>query len=125
MGSKTDKRTYDTIWGEAAGGNPAEITAVTAVFNNLVNELGYEKALNKFNAYRKKSPQYLKAAEGKLNPYEMVKYTLNKQVIDHYLQSPYLPYKAMENVNDFGQPPWSKDYNKSKDVGRQRFYWEE
>ena len=119
------KRGYDTIWGEAAGGGPAEITAVTSVFRNLVGELGFEGALNKFNAYRKKSPQYLKAAEGDFNPVEKVKYMFNKQVIDGYLAKPNLPYKAMENVKEYGDPPWAKDYNKYKDIGRQRFYWNE
>jgi len=34
-----------------------------------------------------------------------------------------LPYTAMENVKQFGDPSWASSYLNYKDVGRQRFYY--
>lgn len=119
-----DKRFYDTIWGEAAGGSPAEIKATAAIYDNLVQSLGYEQALAKSNAYRKKSPQYQKAATGNMNAFEKSKYALNQMLINQYLNDPNkLPYIAHENVKEYGDPSWAPDYLNYDDVGRQRFYY--
>ena len=121
--SQYDKRLYDTVWGESAGGSPAEIVATAAIYDNLAKQYGYEKALLKSNAYRKESPQYLKASTGKMNSLEKIKYAYNKMLIDNYLKDPNLPYTAHENVKEFGDPSWASSFGGYQDIGRQRFYY--
>jgi hypothetical protein len=124
MPQPIDNRFYATIYGEAGGGSPAEISAVTSAFLNRIRTQGYEKALQGSSAYRKKSPQYTKAFTGNLNPFEKTVYLRNKVLIDNLVQNPasIQPYTHFENVRAFGEPPWAKGMQ-YKDVGRQRFYW--
>lgn len=119
-----DKRLYDVIWGEAAGGSPQEIAAVASVFLNRAESQGYEKALKGSSAYRKKSPQYMKAMSGKLNVTESILYQKYKEIVDTLVAKPEMiaPYTHMENINAFGEPSWAKDMKEYKDIGRQRFY---
>ena len=125
---KVDKRFYDTMWGEAAGGMPAELEAVTSVFINRVREEGYEEALKGSSAYKGKSKEYRKASAGMLNTFEKVKYRLNNMVIDSVLNDPskQKEYYFMENLEDLkkGDPYWVAPNTKGyEDVGRQRFYF--
>ena len=121
-----DKRFYSTLYGEAAGGNPEEMAAVASVFINLVDKLGYEKALKRSAAYNKKSPQYLKAYEDDLNAFERVKYNIFKDIADNLIADPSQrkPYTHFENVEHFGEPSWAPSMESYEDVGRQRFYVE-
>jgi spore germination cell wall hydrolase CwlJ-like protein len=119
-----DKRLYDTIWGEASGGSPAEVAAVTSVFLNRAMDKGYDKALKGSVAYNKKSPQYKKAETGDMNAFEKALYVRNKVIIDTLVKNPGLiqPYTHFENVAAYGEPKWAKSATTYKDIGRQRFY---
>lgn len=121
-----DKRFYDTVFGEAGGGSPEEVTATASVYLNLISELGYEKALKRSAAYNKKSKQYRKASTGKMNAFEKAVYVRNQKIIDTLVANPSLvaPFTYHENVNVFGEPSWAKDMESFEDIGRQRFYVE-
>ena len=130
-----DKRFYSSLYGEAAGGNPEEMAAVASVFINLVDKLGYEKALKRSAAYTKKSPQYLKAYEGNLSAFERMKYNIFKDIADNLIEDPSLKtrpaaspeslFTHFENVNRFGEPPLEAGFPSNyQDIGRQRFYYE-
>lgn len=119
-----DKRLYDTIYAEAAGGTDEEVNAVASVFLNRVMKEGYDKALGGSSAYRKKSKQYVKAQRNEFNPYEQKVYSRYNSLIDNLIQNrdQIQPYYFMENVNEYGEPPWVSDTSSHKDIGRQRFY---
>jgi hypothetical protein len=124
MGSLIDKRLYDTIYAEVGHAPAEEVHAVASVFLNRADKQGYEKALKGSSAYNKQSKEYLKASTGKMNPFEKLTYTRNKQIIDTLIAQPKtrLPYTHFENVNAFGIPSWAKGAIKAQDIGRQRFY---
>ena len=85
---KIDKRFYDTIYAEVGGGDPQEVNAVASVFYNLTNDLGYEKALKRSSAYRKKSKEYEKASNSDFTEYEQYIYNRNKKIINDMLSNP-------------------------------------
>lgn len=123
---KIDKRLYDVIYAEVGGGDPKEVAAVGSVFLNRVARDGYDKALKGSTAYRKKSPEYLKAFTGKMTTYEKSVYQRNKDIMDILVANPNLiaPFTHFENVRDFGEPSWAGGMESAVDIGRQRFYKE-
>jgi hypothetical protein len=127
--SKIDSRLYHTIWAEAAGGSPEEIKATASTFLNRVDEQGYEKALRGSSAYRKRSPEYLKASKSQLNEYELKKYLEMSGIVDTLVKEPTQrdPWTFFENLTAIGkngEPYWvkSEGLDQAKDIGRQRFY---
>ncbi len=119
-----DKRLVDTIFAEVGGGSPDEVAAVTSTFLNKSDRDGLDKALNISSAYRKKSPQYVKAENQDFNPYEEKIYNRNKTIIENLVKDPNQrqPWTHFENVKAFGEPSWAKGQSNFKDIGRQRFY---
>lgn len=115
---------FNTIYAEAGGGPPEEISAAASVFLNRVLKEGLEKALSGSSAYKLKSKEYQKAASGKLNEYEQKIYERNKALVTDLINNPekIQPFYYMENVKEFGEPKWSKGL-KFQDIGRQRFYY--
>ena len=124
QGLKVDKRFYDMLYAEVGGGPPDEVAAAASVFINELGKSGYEKALKRSSAYLKQSPEYRKAAGGKLNAYEQVFYDRNKEIVDNLIDNPdlVLPYTHFENINAFGEPSWAGKMRGFKNIGRQRFY---
>ena len=118
------KQLQDTIYAEVGGGSPEEVAAVISVFLNRAKKKGIDKAFKGSAAYNRKSPEYMKAAESKMNPYEQKIYDRNSLILQNLVEQSdkVLPYNYFENVNAFGEPPWAKDMKESKDIGRQRFY---
>jgi len=122
-----DKRLYDTVWAEVGGGSPEEVSAVTSTFLHNATKKGYEKSLHSSTAYRRKSPEYVKAETGAFNQQEKAIYQRNAQIINQQVQDPkkIVPYEKFENVKVFGDPDWAKNMSGYHDIGRQRFYWGE
>jgi len=118
------KEFNDMLFAEVGGGSPDEVAAVASVYMNLVNKLGYEKAMKRSAAYNKKSPQYQKASTGDMNGFEKIIYMRNQGIINNLSKNPeqILPYDHHENINAFGEPSWASSMKEYKDIGRQRFY---
>lgn len=126
LSSDDIKRIKDTVWGEAAGGSPEEIHAVTSTILNRFNSNNdIDKTLNGYNAYRKRSKQYQKARLQALTPYEKKVYDSNATLIDAMTGGKVAPIADIvnfENVRAFGNPPWKNNFIDIGEIGRQHFY---
>lgn len=121
--AQLDKRIFDVVFAEAAGGNDEEIAATASVFLNRIDEQGIEKALRGSTAFRKKSKQFVKASTGDLNAFERKEFRRIMRITSE-VSNPQnrLPFDFMENVTTFGDPPFLRDMASSRDIGRQRFF---
>ena len=99
------QRILNTGYGEAAGGSNEEMIAVfSTILNDLSQKGDLDKVLNRYSAYRKESPQYLKASTGDLNAYEKNVYSNYGQILNGMLEGkintvPNITH--MENVDAF------------------------
>ena len=114
----------NVVYEETAGGPPEEIAAATSAYLSRVQKQGFDKALLGSSAFKKRSPQYVKAATNQLNAYEMAKKLEYAKIVSGQINDPstILPYTHHENIKAYGEPSWAKGVTNYKDIGRQRFY---